>query len=202
MNCGVGCRCRLDPALLWLWLWLWCRLAATLGGWLRHSSSRDKVSFLQGSVLTWGPRSVPSLSCRDELSLFPEACPLPPVSCPSSIALRLHCVHWVLQLFSEYGSSFCSENYQRLASAISSQQRWEPDPEKKEIDKRRFLFVFRAAPVAYGRSRGSNGSYSCQPTAQPQQRWILNPLLKARDPTCVLMGTNQVRFPWAMTGIS
>ena len=25
MSCGVGCRCGLDPALLWLW----CRLVAT-----------------------------------------------------------------------------------------------------------------------------------------------------------------------------
>ena len=25
MSCGVGCRCRSDPTLLWLW----CRLAAT-----------------------------------------------------------------------------------------------------------------------------------------------------------------------------
>ena len=26
MSCGVGCRCGLDPALLWLW----CRPAATV----------------------------------------------------------------------------------------------------------------------------------------------------------------------------
>ena len=26
MNCGVGCKCNLDPMLLWLW----CRLAATV----------------------------------------------------------------------------------------------------------------------------------------------------------------------------
>jgi len=25
MSCGVGCRCRSDPVLLWLW----CRLVAT-----------------------------------------------------------------------------------------------------------------------------------------------------------------------------
>ena len=31
----------------------------------------------------------------------------------------------------------------------------------------------------------------------PQQHWILNPLSEARDQTCVLMGTSQIRFHWA-----
>ena len=30
--------------------------------------------------------------------------------------------------------------------------------------------------------------------------WILNPLSKARDWTCVLMDTSQIRFHWATTG--
>ena len=32
------------------------------------------------------------------------------------------------------------------------------------------------------------------------QRYILNPLSDARDWTCVLMDTSQIRFWWAMTG--
>ena len=33
-----------------------------------------------------------------------------------------------------------------------------------------------------------------------RQHWILNPPSKARDWTCILMGTSEVRFHWAMTG--
>ena len=32
------------------------------------------------------------------------------------------------------------------------------------------------------------------------QRWILNPLSKARDQTCVLMATSRIRFLWARMG--
>ena len=64
-----------------------------------------------------------------------------------------------------------------------------------------FFLVFRAAPMAYGGSqaRGSNQSYGCWPTPQPQQHriqaafatynlssWqhqILNPVSKAMDCT-------------------
>ena len=37
-----------------------------------------------------------------------------------------------------------------------------------------FSFFLKTAPVAYGSSqaRGSNRSYSCRPTPQPQQHWI------------------------------
>ena len=38
-----------------------------------------------------------------------------------------------------------------------------------------FSLVFRATPVAYGGSQGSNRSYSCQPTPQPQQHGIQAP---------------------------
>ena len=39
------------------------------------------------------------------------------------------------------------------------------------------LFSLKAAPMPYESSwaRGQTRSYSCQPTAQPQQRWILSP---------------------------
>ena len=33
-----------------------------------------------------------------------------------------------------------------------------------------------------------------------EQRWILHPLSKARDRTCVLMDTSRVHYCWAMTG--
>ena len=33
-----------------------------------------------------------------------------------------------------------------------------------------------------------------------RQRCILNPLSKARDQTCILMDTSQIRFHWAMKG--
>ena len=52
---------------------------------------------------------------------------------------------------------------------------------------------------------GSNQSYSCWPASQPQQCWILNPLLKplreARDQTFVLMDASQIRFGCATTWI-
>ena len=72
-----------------------------------------------------------------------------------------------------------------------------------------FLFVFCFLSF-YGHTCGiwevsrlgikSNPSYSCQPTPQPQQRGILNPLSKARSWTHVLVDTSQLRFPWATTG--
>ena len=77
-----------------------------------------------------------------------------------------------------------------------------------------FIFLlFRVVPAAYGSSqaRGQIGSCRCQPTPQPQQlrielplqpihhgsqqRQILNPLIEARDRTCVLMDASQVHDP-------
>ena len=37
----------------------------------------------------------------------------------------------------------------------------------------------------------------CDLHHSPQQCWILNPVSKARDWTCILMDTSQVRFNWA-----
>ena len=51
---------------------------------------------------------------------------------------------------------------------------------------------------------GVKSNFSCRPLSQPQlcgiqaasttlqQHWILNPLSKARDQTCILMDTSQV----------
>ena len=65
-----------------------------------------------------------------------------------------------------------------------------------------FYFGFRATLVAYGGSqaRGSNWSHSCQPKPQPPQRWILNPLSEARDPTSNLTVPGQIRFCCATMG--
>ena len=61
--------------------------------------------------------------------------------------------------------------------------------------------------------QGSNQSCSCRrATATPdlscicdlhhssRQRWILNPLIEARDWTCVLMDTSWVPYHWATMG--
>ena len=74
-----------------------------------------------------------------------------------------------------------------------------------------FLVIFRAAPMAYGGSqdRGQIGAASAGLHHSPQQHQIqatsvtcttavpsnvLNPLSKARDRTCVLVDTSQVRY--------
>jgi len=47
---------------------------------------------------------------------------------------------------------------------------------------------------------GSNQSYGCQPTPQPQQRWIPDPLMEARDQTCIFMDASHIRFHCATAG--
>ena len=79
-----------------------------------------------------------------------------------------------------------------------------------------FLFsFFRAVLIAYGSSQARsqigtvanglhdspiNQSHICSLHHSSQQCWILNPLSKARDRTCVLMDTSWVCYHWAMTG--
>ena len=76
--------------------------------------------------------------------------------------------------------------------------------------------LFRAVPRSYGGSqaRGPIGAVAAgnshsstrskshlQPTPQlTATPWILNPLSKAKDQTCVLMDTSQNHFHWATTG--
>ena len=56
-----------------------------------------------------------------------------------------------------------------------------------------FAFFFRASPVAYEiPGMGSNQSCGCQPTPQPQQRQIHNPLSEARGGIRILMHTSRV----------
>ena len=45
-----------------------------------------------------------------------------------------------------------------------------------------------------------NLSRVCDLHHSSQQRWVLNPLNEARDRTCVLMDTSQIRFRCATTG--
>ena len=65
-----------------------------------------------------------------------------------------------------------------------------------------FFFLFRAALVAYGSSqaRGKIRAAAANLHHSPRQRWILNPLTKARDRTCVLVDASQIHFHWATTG--
>ena len=64
------------------------------------------------------------------------------------------------------------------------------------------LFYFFVFLVAYGGSQARGGIRSCshRPTPQPQQRRILNPLIEARDGTCVLMDPSRVRHCCALMG--
>ena len=45
-------------------------------------------------------------------------------------------------------------------------------------------------------------SHICDLHCSSQQHWILNSLSKARDWTCILMDTSQVRYCWATMGTS
>lgn len=57
----------------------------------------------------------------------------------------------------------------------------------------------RAAATHLHHSKSNTRSnLHLQPT--PQQRWILNPLSEARDPTCIFMDTGQVHNHWATMG--
>ena len=72
-----------------------------------------------------------------------------------------------------------------------------------------FLSFFRAAPKAYGRSQARvewklwlpayttatpDPSDTCDLPHSSGQCWILNPLSKAGNQTCILMGASQIRF--------
>ena len=78
-----------------------------------------------------------------------------------------------------------------------------------------FVCLFRAAPVAYRGSQAMSRirtvassphhshttatatpdlSHVCDPHHSSRQHWKLNPLSEARDQTCVLMDTSQIRF--------
>ena len=46
----------------------------------------------------------------------------------------------------------------------------------------------------------SDPSRMCDLYHSSLQHWILNPLSKARDQTCVLMDASQISYHWAMTG--
>ena len=67
------------------------------------------------------------------------------------------------------------------------------------------FFLFRAALVAHGisQARGWIGAIAAtlhHSHGNSRQRWILNPLRKARDWTPVLMDTSRVCYCWAIMG--
>ena len=62
------------------------------------------------------------------------------------------------------------------------------------------LFQGRTCRIWRFPGQGSNQSCCCQPTPQPQQHRILNPLSKARDRTCKLVVPHRIRFCWATKG--
>ena len=79
-----------------------------------------------------------------------------------------------------------------------------------------FFCFFRATPVVYGGSqaRGRIGataaglthretrglSHVCDLYHRSRQRWIHDPLSKARDRTCILIDTSRIHFHCATTG--
>ena len=57
--------------------------------------------------------------------------------------------------------------------------------------------------AAYARSTATpDPGHACNLHNSSQQRWILNPLSKARDRTCNLMVPSQIHFRCTMIGIS
>ena len=74
-----------------------------------------------------------------------------------------------------------------------------------------FILLFRAAPTVYGgfQARGPikataaatpDLSRICDLHHSPWQRWILNPLIEARNQTCHLMVPSRIHFRCATTG--
>ena len=58
-----------------------------------------------------------------------------------------------------------------------------------------FFFFLRATLVAYGcsQTRGRDRAVASGLHHSSQKRQILNPLIKAKDRTCILMDTSRVR---------
>ena len=102
-----------------------------------------------------------------------------------------------------------------LVRFVSAEPRWKLSPCPASFFF--FFLLFRTAPAAYGASQARAESELWLPayttaTAMPDpshicnlhhsswQHWILNPLSKARDRTCILMDTSWVRYHWATIG--
>ena len=82
-----------------------------------------------------------------------------------------------------------------------------------------FFCLFRATPTAYEGSQARrpigavaaglhyghskpDPSHICHLHLSSQQQWILNPLRKARDQTCILIDASQICFPSSHNGSS
>ena len=62
------------------------------------------------------------------------------------------------------------------------------------------FFFFRATSAAYEVSQARGWIGAVATGSLTQQHQILNPLIEARNRTCVLMDTSQIHFHWANTG--
>ena len=71
----------------------------------------------------------------------------------------------------------------------------------KSLSLSTHFYILRATPVAYGDFQArSHQSCSHRPTLQQQQRWIFNPVSKARDRISVHMDASQIVNHWATRG--
>ena len=86
-------------------------------------------------------------------------------------------------------------------------KKWQKD---KQTNKKTILFLFiyllfclfRASPVAaYATATATqNLSHICDLHHSSQQRWILNPLSRARGQTLIFMDISWFHYHWAITG--
>ena len=92
----------------------------------------------------------------------------------------------------------------------------------KELEAEYDIFIcvcifFKTLPVAYGSSQASSWIRAAAASLRHShsspdltcvfnlhrislQLWILNPLSRTRDPTCILVGTSPICYCWATTG--
>ena len=73
-----------------------------------------------------------------------------------------------------------------------------------EVAVPRPQWFIRIGPIVAARLHHSHSNVGsnriCDPYHSSCQLWILNPLSKAKDQTCILMDTSQICFRWATTG--
>ena len=170
MSCGVGCRHGLDLVMLWPW--------------------RRSVATALIRPLPWKPPYAASAALKR----------------PKKKKKKIGCL-WEIQ----------AGRQRSTAPRI----RWDTFfiIQARGKGKRQpsfffffFFFLFRTAPAAYinyqarGRTRavaaGVRHSHSntWDLHHSSRQRWILNPLSKARDWTCILLDTSWVCYHWVTTG--
>ena len=132
----------------------------------------------------------------------------------SRTLLFIHSLYKSLHLFTPDFQFITPPSPSSLATRICSPYLWVCFVDKFMCVIFYFIFIFRAAPAAYGSSqvRGQIRAAAASlphshsharseprlwPTPQPQQHRILNPLSKGRDWTRVLMDTSRFVTCWA-----